>query len=87
MATISFDVPNAQATRVLNAFAQTHGYQAQIPDEAGTLVTNPENKTEFLKRKIRQFVMESVQAAEAQTAAENARKAAIDNAANTITLT
>jgi hypothetical protein len=78
MPDITISVPAGQATRVLNGFAQAHGYEAQVTGEDGTLSPNPENKQEFMRRKIKGFVMDSVRSAEASAAAETARQAALD---------
>lgn len=80
------DVEDALGTRILDAFAFQHGYQATLPDLNGAPIPNPETKLVFFRRKIREFVKESVKAAEVSQAAESARVTAATKADTEITL-
>lgn len=83
MSTISIDIPDAQATRILNSFAAAQGYQAQVPDLAlaGVFIPNPEGKAAFAKRKVAEWVKNQVTAAESAAAAKSARDTAEQSAA------
>lgn len=82
MATLSITIPNAVATRVQDSFCAAHGYQATLPDGSA----NPETKQQFLKRKVVEFIRDSVKAAEATAAAETARQAALTDVDTTVVL-
>ncbi len=89
---LSITVPDAVQARLLAAFCRQHGYQATvgnpafnpvIPENPTTnprTIANPENRVQFLKRKVIDFIKESASAAEATADAEAARKAAADKA-------
>lgn len=83
MATITVTIPDAQINRVRNAFATAYGWSGILPD--GT--PNPENKTQFTQRKVREYVKEVVKGVEATAAAETARAAAVAQAESDIVLT
>ena len=89
MAELKVNIPPPQLTRVLNGFSYQHGYQDQIDDPAnpGTLIPNPQTKSEFTKDKLKEFVKESVKAYEGSNAGKAARQAAIKNAESNINLT
>ena len=88
LATIIVTIPDAQVARVRNAFAIAYNYQATIPDPAnpGSTIPNPESKTQFAQRKVREYVKEVVKSVEAPTAGEVARKAAATAVDNEIIL-
>lgn len=71
MATISFTIPNAQASRVVDAIATRYGYQSTIND-----LPNPQTKQEFTKQwlitQLRNAVREHESATAAALAANNA---------------
>lgn len=85
MASITINVPDAVAQRVLNGVAYQHGYQNTIAVD-GVEVANPETKVVFVKRMIINMLRESVKAYEANKAAETARLASIDDVETKITL-
>lgn len=70
-------MPNEQATRVVNAFAKSYGYQDQISqvDENGVmiLVDNPQTKGQFAKQKVVEYIKGIVINSEL----EEARKAVV----------
>lgn len=82
MATLSVTIPNAQVTRINNAFGAAYGYQATINGSP-----NPESLTQFATRKVREFIKDVVKGQEAVAAAEAARVAALAAAESEITLT
>lgn len=85
MTTISIDVPNAVAARVVDAMCATHGYQPTIPDPAnsdGPYIPNPQTKQQFVKAHLAAYIKSTVLAYEAQQAAQQASVAAYA-AANT----
>ncbi|PIR88819.1 MAG: hypothetical protein COU09_00090 [Candidatus Harrisonbacteria bacterium CG10_big_fil_rev_8_21_14_0_10_44_23] len=87
---ITIDVPDAQAIRVRDGFCAQYGYQEKISetvDGETTLVDNPETKAQFVQRKIREFVHDTVRSYEASTAIKTAREQAITKADSEITLT
>lgn len=52
MAKIGFNIPNAKAQLLYDAYAARFGYQEQI-FESGQMVPNPESKRAFAQRMIR----------------------------------
>lgn len=79
---LSLTLPDTQAKRVKDSFAACHGWTATIfspetPDISAKEIPNPETQGVFLKRKVIEFIKESVKAYEANQSAETARKAKI----------
>lgn len=76
MATISLDI-GTNANRIANAFAIAYGYQDQVPDPAnpGAMIPNPETKAQFTKKKVADFIRNTVIAVESEKAATDARVA------------
>lgn len=83
MATVTITVPNGVVARVQTAFGKLYNYQATLPNGQA----NPENITQFTQRMVRQYVLEVVKAAEANTAADAARQSAINQVSTDIVLT
>ena len=73
MTTITLTIPDAQITRVVDAFATAYGYQANIPNPDGAPLPNPETRPQFMRRQIMVFIKRTVQSTEAVVAAEAAR--------------
>ena len=71
-------VPSAQATRVVQGVSAQYGYTPTIPDPANPSqqIANPQTRQQFVVAVLKKFVVESLKASEATTAAEDARKAA-----------
>jgi hypothetical protein len=65
MASITLTIPDAQATRVLNALATQWGYLSVLPD--GT--ANPQTKAQFVKAELARYCKRVVVAYEAAQAA------------------
>jgi hypothetical protein len=80
MARITVTIPDEQAARVRQAFANVYGYQETVPDPAnpGQMIDNPETKIQFAERKVREYVYEVTTGHEATKAADTARKNRID---------
>lgn len=78
MATVSFTVPDSKVERLQNGFAKQNDYQEMIQDPdfpaEEILISNPESKGQFLKRKTKEYWKNSVIAAETADAIEAARK-------------
>ncbi|HEY0098387.1 MAG TPA: hypothetical protein VGB76_05475 [Pyrinomonadaceae bacterium] len=76
--TLKITLPAAQSARLLNAFTKQYGWTAQIPDPAnpGQAVPNPVSKRDFAEAVLESFVLQSVEAAEKNEAAEKARREA-----------
>jgi len=81
MASITINIPDSIAARVLNGFATNYGYQETINGQP-----NPQTKAQFAKAQLIDIIKGAVKAAEAQTAATAARNAAIQDVDNNITL-
>ncbi len=88
MATLTITIPNAQLTRVANAVATQHGYQAEVPDpdNPGQTIPNPQTKADFAREVLMRFLRETVRAHEAAVAAESARQTAITKADSEVTI-
>ena len=82
MARLTFEIPDGQLRRVLDAFATAYGYQERLPGQPradgtpGPDVANPENKERFARRKIVEYITDVVKGVEGNVAAEEARAAA-----------
>lgn len=76
--TLKITFPAAQSNRLLNAFVKQYGYTAQVPDPAnpGQTIPNPVSKRDFAEQVLESFVLQSVEAAEKNEAAEKARREA-----------
>lgn len=71
MANITIQVPDAHVNRVQDAFATAYGWDQN----------DGETKAQLVRRKVKEFVVQVVQAQEATVAAEVARDAALVKAA------
>ena len=58
MATITFTLSTADATRVVNALGSNH--ETQVPDENGDLVNNPQSKAQFARLQLAQILKRKV---------------------------
>lgn len=78
MAQLTITVPDAQLQRVLDAFKAQYSYQATVPGPTpeDPPVPNPETVAQFVRRRLRVYVMDVVRAHESLKAAETARAAA-----------
>jgi hypothetical protein len=77
MATTTITIPDAQLTRVVNAWAIVHGYQSFVPDPTtGAPIANPQTKGQFMKADIIRLMKEAVKLVEGDAAATTARTTA-----------
>lgn len=72
MATLTFtyETSNVPLSRIVDAFASQHNYQATINGSP-----NPETKSQFARRIVREYIVRTVQAQEAEAAIQAARDA------------
>jgi len=81
MATINlvFTIPDNRIINVRNDFCSYHGWTATIPDpdNEGQTINNPESQGAFIKRKIGEYVKDSVRAKRAKDSSETARLSSI----------
>ena len=77
MATLTINIPDAVAPRVVNAFAARFGYDSEVD---GT-------KAQFLKKQVVLWMKEQVRDHEANTAAAATANTAATSAESDITLT
>lgn len=89
MAQLTITVPDAQVARVLAAFKAQYGYSDTVPgpNPGDAPVPNPESATQFVRRKLREYVIEIVRAHEATAAAEAARVSAANAVTTDVVLT
>lgn len=71
MANISITIPDSQTTAVQEAFAAVYRYTGTAPDGAA------ETPAQFVRRKLREHVVEVVASHKASVAADTARAAAL----------
>ena len=76
MATITFTLPDAILPRVVAGMCGRFNYQEVIDDPVnpGKMIPNPETKSVFCKRKIREFIKQQVLEYESQLAATAAHE-------------
>lgn len=72
----SLTVPDADRSRVLDAFAVRYGYQNDIPDGSGGTMPNPETRGQFAKRMVSDYIRQVVREAEVDGASRAAAAAA-----------
>lgn len=82
MANINILFPDAQAARVVDAFATAYNYPSTVPGATplDPPVPNPQSKAQFAKAKVIDFIKSVVKGYEATNAAEIARRAALNAA-------
>jgi hypothetical protein len=68
MATITINIPDTIANRVLNDFAQRFNYSPTLEDGS----PNPETKSQFAKRKLIEYIKQACREAEIQNATNTA---------------
>lgn len=83
MTQIIIDMPNGIANRVFNSFTKRHNYSNKLPNGQD----NPETKEQFTKRKIIEFLKESVREAEVQDARNATATQASENVDANINIT
>ena len=78
---VSFTTADDKVDGIKDDFCAQYGYKATIDGQP-----NPETKNQFIKRKIGEFIKESVKAYRTYAAAESARTTAISNAETGVVL-
>lgn len=88
MATVSINIPDTIAPRVLTAFANTYGYQAQIPDpnNPGQTIANPVTEAQFAKTQLISHIKDVIYNYESSLAVQTALTDAMTNIDTDITL-
>lgn len=76
MASITITIPNPVLTRVIDGVALGHGWKPLVDDGNGNQIPNPETKTDYAKRIIKEYVKKSVIRHEAGLAEKAAKVAA-----------
>lgn len=76
MAAITITIPNPVLTRVIDGLALGHGWKPFIDDGNGNIIPNPESKTDYAKRIVKEYVKKSVIRYEAGLAEKAAKIAA-----------
>lgn len=69
--TFSYDTGAVPLSRIVDGVAAFHNYQAMItpnPQEPGTQIPNPESKSQFASRMIKQHIIMMVRSSEGRTA-------------------
>lgn len=59
MAQFAFQLPDNKEAAIIDAWCFQEGYQTSVPDENGVMVENPETKTQFAKRTVKQKMKEA----------------------------
>lgn len=75
MAQLVITIPNSILARVVDGFAGANNYSSTIPNPSGPLgstLPNPESKVDFCKRKLLEFIKESVRSYEIRQASSTA---------------
>jgi hypothetical protein len=87
MASITLTIPDEIAKRVIDGFCNQRGYQEQVVlDGTSELVTNPEKKIDFIKRKLSEQILQDVKNDEVQKAIEAVRATALEKVAKDIVI-
>ena len=84
---ITITIDDQVATRVVDAFTVSYGYQDTIDDGEGNQIPNPQTRNAFTKAQVMKYIKEVVKGHEAKAAAEAARVAALAAADSEIVLT
>jgi hypothetical protein len=82
MATLTINIPDAIAARVVNGVCKRYHYSTTLED--GT--PNPETKQQFFKRMVIVFLKRAVREAEVETTSQEAAEAAAASVETDITL-
>ena len=75
MAQISFNIPDAKVTELLDAFCTWHGWTDTVTVN-GSTVANPESQIQFVRRTLREIYVGPFKQLRAKAAAEAAAIAA-----------
>lgn len=58
-----FDIPDAKAGAIIDAFCERHGYEDTIENDAGEPVPNPQPKATFFKERVLGYIGSSARQA------------------------
>lgn len=86
MAQINFTIPDQYIDRVLTAFCDGFGYQAEITDDVGNTSPNPETRATFTKRMIAGRIKQVIHEYEGDRASNMVRQAKYEEV-NAISIT
>lgn len=86
MATLSFSIPDVILPEAIEAFCNSYGYHATIPDpdHPGQTIPNPVTPGQFTQQCIINYGKEVVKGYQARVAAETARTTAANTAQSTL---
>lgn len=72
--TLTFDTGSVPLTKIHDAFASAYNYQATKPNPSnpGQTIPNPENKTDFTRRMVKQYIEDVVKSQDFKSARANA---------------
>lgn len=70
---LSFEIPDAQAARLVEAICGLGNYQATLPDGRGGTIPNPQTKPQFARERVRHYLISRVKTWEEDQAAAAAR--------------
>jgi len=70
-------IPNEILSRVVAALGTFYGYEPEILDNDGNLITNPETEGQFVQRKIKEEIKERVVKQEVRDAARAQRNTSV----------
>ena len=85
MATITFTIPAGITNRVVNTFAQKHGWTDTVEGANGSQIPNPVSAGQFVKDWFRNFIIAEVKSEEDRIAKASASSDV--SVLNTITVT
>lgn len=86
MAVISINIPDNLLPRVINGIAVFYGYQAEVQNENGETVANPQTKAQFAKKQLIEHIKHCVKTVETDEAVNAARLAKQAEVESNITL-
>lgn len=83
---ITLTIPDAVATRVIDALCLRGGYSVAVLQN-GVLVPNPLTRAQFARQTLVEFIKDSVKALEGETALRNAKAVADTKVDNEVVIT
>jgi hypothetical protein len=87
MATITITIPDKSIDRVTDGFCYKYSYSPLVYDANGKSIPNPETKSQFMRRKVVEYIKSGAVEITSLPAAETARKSAADKANSEIGIT
>ena len=83
---VTINIPDNRKDRVLEAFGEAYGYQAETTDAEGNTTPNPQPLEGFFNERLKSFIQEVVVGVEVNRAGETARDAARQKAESEVVL-